>query len=55
MNELTKTYPRFRLQKYDFWLEWQSLAAFFFMALSLKQVAFASFRFFDGTITILLG
>lgn len=34
MNELTKTYPRFRLQKYDFLLEWQSLTTiFFFMAL----------------------
>ena len=34
MNELTKTYPRFRLQKYYFLLEWQSLTTiFFFMAL----------------------
>ena len=31
MNELTKTYPRFRLQKYYFLLEWQSLTAIFFL------------------------
>ncbi len=24
MSELTKTYPRFRLQKYNFFLKWQA-------------------------------